>query len=93
VYTHLIVIPTDNVHVSRDGPQIVVRFTVANIAGAKDLLDFSWNEKFLELGREVMNSMGDMKIANDEDEDHGRRWLMSGLLGQGTPALSPAYSN
>jgi len=64
------------VHVSRDGPQIVVCFTVANIAGAKDLLDFSWNEKFLELGRQVMNSMGDMKIADDEDEDHGRRWLM-----------------
>ena len=46
---HLIVISTDDMHVSRDGPQIVVRFTVANVASAKDLLDFSWNEKFLEL--------------------------------------------
>ena len=47
--THLIVVATNDVHVSRDGPQIVVRFTVANIASAKDLLNFSWNEKFLEL--------------------------------------------
>jgi len=47
--THLIVISTDDVHVSRNGPQIVVRFTVANIASAENLLDFSWNEKLLEL--------------------------------------------
>lgn len=47
--THLIVISTDDVHVSRDGPQIIVRFTVANIASAKNLLDFAWNEKFFEL--------------------------------------------
>jgi hypothetical protein len=71
LHTHLIVITTDDVHVSCDGPQIVVRFTVANIAGAKYLLDFSWNEKFLELGGQVMDSMGDMKVADDEDEDHG----------------------
>jgi hypothetical protein len=68
--THLIVIATDDVHISCDGPQIVVRFTVANIAGAKYLLNFSWNEKFLELGGEVVDSMGDMKITDDEDEDH-----------------------
>jgi hypothetical protein len=69
--THLIVISTDDVHVSRDGPQIVVSFTVANIASAEDLLDFAWNEKLLELRRQVVGSMGDMKIADDEDEDHG----------------------
>jgi len=60
------------VHVSRNGPQIVVRFTVANIAGAKYLLYFSRNEKFLELGRQVVDSMRDMEVADDEDEDHGR---------------------
>ena len=75
--THLIVITTNDVHVSRDGPQIVICFTVANISSAKNLLDFSWNEKFLELGWEVMDSMRDMKIANDEDEDHG--WLLGGV--------------
>jgi hypothetical protein len=75
--THLIVITTNDVHISRDGPQIIIRFTVANISSAKNLLDFSWNEKFLELGWEVVDSMGDMKIANDEDEDHC--WLL-GLM-------------
>jgi hypothetical protein len=69
--THLIVITTNDVHVCCNGPQIVVRFTVANIASAEDLLDFSWNEKFLELGGQVVGSMGDMKVTDDEDEDHG----------------------
>jgi hypothetical protein len=77
--TYLIVIATDDMHVSRDGPQIVVRFSVANVAGAKYLLDFSWNEKFLELGGQVVDSMGDVKIADDEDEDHGG-WV-AGWLG------------
>jgi len=29
--------------------EIVVGFTVANVAGTEDLLDFAWNEKLLEL--------------------------------------------
>ena len=83
--THLIVVATNDVHVSRDGPQIVVRFTVANVAGAKDLLNFSWNEKFLKLGWQVVGSMGDVKVADDEDEDHG--WLSGGDAARTSRAL------
>ena len=85
LHTHLIVVATNDVHVSRDGPQIVVRFTVANIAGAKDLLNFSWNEKFLKLGWQVVGSMGDVKVADDEDEDHG--WLSAGDAARTSRAL------
>ena len=73
--THLIIVTTNDVHVSCNGPQIVVRFTVANIASAKDLLDLSRNKKFLKLGGQVVGSMRDMKVADDEDEDHVGVWL------------------
>lgn len=46
---HFVIIATDNMYVSCYGPEIIVGFAVANIASAKDLLNFSWNEKFLEL--------------------------------------------
>jgi hypothetical protein len=69
------------VHVSCDRPQIVVRFTIADIASAKDLLDFSWDEKFLEFGGQVVGSVGDVKIANDEDENHGGRGDVGGRDG------------
>ena len=46
---YLIIVATDDMHVRCNRPQIVVGFTVAYIAGAKDLLDFSWDKKLFEL--------------------------------------------
>ena len=46
---YFVIIATDNMYVSCYGPEIVIGFAVANVASAKDLLNFSWNEKFLEL--------------------------------------------
>lgn len=46
---YLVIVATDDMHVCCNCPQIIVGFMVANIAGAKDLLDFSWYKKFFEL--------------------------------------------
>ena len=46
---HFVIIAADNMHVSCYGPEIVIGFAVANIASAKDLLNFAWNKEFLEL--------------------------------------------
>lgn len=45
---YLIIVATDDMHIRRNCPQIIVGFTVANIAGAKDLLYLAWYKKLLE---------------------------------------------
>src|SRR6266571_7271076 len=67
-----IVVALRDVHVWRNGAQVIIGLLVADIACAKYLLDLSWNQKFLELGREVVYPMWNMKIPDDEDEDHCR---------------------
>lgn len=67
---HLIVIPSYNMHIRRDCLQILVRFLVTDIPRAKDLLYFPWYQEFPELGREVMDAMGDVEVSDDQDEDH-----------------------
>ena len=46
---HFVIIAADNMHIGCYGPEIVVGFAVANIASAKDLLNFSWHKELLEL--------------------------------------------
>jgi hypothetical protein len=35
------------------------------------LLDFAGDEELFELGGEVVDAVGDVEVADDEDEDHG----------------------
>ena len=68
---HLIIVSLHNVHIWRDRAQVLVCFPVADISGAEDLLDLARNKKLLELQREIMDSVGNVQVANDEHEDHG----------------------
>jgi hypothetical protein len=68
----LVVVALDDVYVGRYGPQVVVRLLVADVARAENLLNFSRDEEFLEFEGEVMNSVRDVEVTDDEDEDHGR---------------------
>ena len=70
----LVIVALDEVYIGRYGPQVVVRLLVADVARAEDLLYFTGNEEFLEFEGEVMNSVRDVEVTNNEDEDHcGRR--------------------
>ena len=70
----LVIIALDDVYIGRDGPQVVVRLLVADVSRAEDLLDFTGNKEFLEFEGEVMNSVRDVEVTDNEDEDHCSRW-------------------
>ena len=59
-------------HVWRDSPQVLVRLAVAEVAGAQDLLYLPRNKELLELRRQIVYPVGDVEVADDEHEDHGR---------------------
>ena len=65
--TYLVIVPSHNVHIWRDRAQIIIGLLVTDITCAYYLLDFTGHEEFLELCGEVVRSMGDMKVAYDED--------------------------
>lgn len=67
---HLIIISSHNIHIRRNRAQVIVRLLVTDIARADDLLDFSGNEELLELCWEVVYSVGNVEVTDDEDEDH-----------------------
>ena len=50
--------------------EVLVCLFVTDIAGAQNLLNFAGNEKFLELCRKVVRSMGDMQVTNDKNKNH-----------------------
>lgn len=70
---HLVVVSPNDVHIGRDRPKVLVRLPVAEVARAEDLLDLARHEELLELGREVVDAVWDVEVADDEDEDHGGR--------------------
>ena len=58
-------------HVGRYRPEIIIRLLVAHIARAQNLLDLPGNQELLKLRRQVVYSVRDVQVANDEYEDHG----------------------
>jgi len=70
----LVIVALDDVPIGRYGPQIVVHLLVADVARSEDLLNFTWDEEFLEFEGEVVNPVRDVEVTNDEDEDHCGRW-------------------
>lgn len=66
----LVVVAAHGMHVGRDAAQVLVRLAVAEVAGAKNLLDLPWHEEFLELCREIVYAVGNVQVADDKDEDH-----------------------
>lgn len=64
--TDLVIVTTDNNDIVRDAAEILVGFLVTDVASAQNLLDLARDEKFLELGGEIMNSVRDVQVANDE---------------------------
>ena len=65
--THLIVVPSNNIYVRRDRSKVLECLLVTYVSRADYLLDFSRNEELFELRRQIMNSVWDVQIANDED--------------------------
>ena len=74
--SRLVIVALDDVYIGQYSPQVVVRLLVADVARAEDLLDFTGNKEFLEFEGEVrvMNSVRDMEVTDNEDEDHCGCW-------------------
>ena len=58
-------------HVGGYRPEIIIRLLVAHIARAQNLLDLPRDQELLKLRRQVVYSVRDVQVANDEYEDHG----------------------
>lgn len=67
LWTHIIEIPSGNVDVGSDGLEVVVRFLVTNIACTQYLLDFSRDKQFLEFGGEIVSSMRNVEVPDNEN--------------------------
>lgn len=58
----------------RDCPQVFVCLSVAKITRADNLLYLPGYKELLEFGWEVVDTMRDVKVANDKYQNHrGRR--------------------
>lgn len=68
--THLVVVAPHDIHVGRDAPEVLIRLAVAHVARAENLLDLAGHEELLELGGEVVDAVGDVEVADDENEHH-----------------------
>ena len=51
-------------HIRRDRTEKVIRFAVSDVSRADCLLDFSWDEEFLEFGGQGGGAGGDVKVSN-----------------------------
>lgn len=61
---HLIKVPSDNIHVPCYAAQVVVGLAVTDVPCAKDLLDFSWNEKLAKLGWKIVCAVWDVQVTD-----------------------------
>jgi hypothetical protein len=68
--THLIIIPSYNMHIGRHRPQVIIRLLVAYVPCAQNLLYFSGHKKLFELGRKIVRPVGDVEVADGQDENH-----------------------
>ena len=68
--THLIIIPSYNMHIGRHRPQVIIRLLVAHVSCAQNLLYLSWHKKLFELGRKIVRPVGDVEVADGQDENH-----------------------
>ena len=69
----LVIITPHNMYIRRDSPQVLERLLVAYVSGAEYLLYLARYQELLEFRGEVVDAVGDVEVANDEDEDHGGR--------------------
>ena len=53
--------------------QIIQRLLVAYVARAEDLLYLPWHKELLKFRGQVVGTVWDVQVADDEDEDHGQR--------------------
>ena len=68
--TDLIIIASYNVHIGRHGPQVIVGLLVAHVSCAQNLLYLSGYKQLFELGRKIVGPMGDVEVADGQDENH-----------------------
>ena len=78
---HLVIVSSDNMDVWRDGPEVLVRLAVTEIACAQDLLNLAGHQKFLELCGKIVDPVRDVQVADDEDEDHLGWAIANGMRG------------
>lgn len=67
---YLIIIPTYDMDIRSYRTQILISLLIANISGAKYLLNFSWDKKLFEFGWKVVNPVGDMEVTDYKHEYH-----------------------
>lgn len=67
---HLVIIPSYNMDIRRNRPQVIVRLLVAHVSCAKNLLYLSGHKKLLELGRKIVGPVRDVEVTDGQDENH-----------------------
>ena len=68
--SHLVIVSLDHVHIRRNGTQILVSFSIAYISRAQYLLDLPRYEQFLEFSGKVVDTVWDVQVADNENENH-----------------------
>jgi hypothetical protein len=61
---HLIIVPSDNIYVPCNTAEVVVGLAVTDVPCAKNLLNFSWDEKLAELGWKIMCAVWDVQVTD-----------------------------
>lgn len=67
---YLVVVTSDDLHILCYSAQPFVCLSVADIASAENLLDFSGNKELLKLGGKVVSPMRNVQVADHQDQDH-----------------------
>lgn len=57
-------------NIGRDCPQVVESLFITDVACAQNLLYFSRYKKLLEFEGKIVDPVGYVKVANDENKDH-----------------------
>lgn len=66
----LVVVSFHYVYIWRDGAQIFACLSIAYISGAQYLLYLTRYEQFLEFPRKVVDAVWNVKVADNENENH-----------------------
>jgi hypothetical protein len=71
-YQDLVHIAPDDVHIRRDGPELVIGLAVTEVTRAEGLLDLARDQELGESRGQVGGPVRDVKVANHKDELGGR---------------------
>ena len=67
-FAYIIEISLHDMNIAGQSLQIIVRLFGAQVARTKNVLDAIWNENLFEFGRQIVASVGNVQVAEYEDE-------------------------